>query len=154
MCWRTYKIAEKKTAKEDIPVFKIMYPSCKSIYYLKGYELDVLYTSELDSPIQTYDYYGRGNFIVNRGFHSYLKESVKTLRNEPQDLNGTFTSLNHYFHTLVIVSEKNHMLDNLSLLNNSYIKVSGIIPKGSKYYLNEDGEIVSDQIILKYSELI
>lgn len=128
-------------ADQDIRVFKICRKEVRdgssdvySAYMYKQYTIDELYSmSEMKvTPISS-------GFGVSDGFHSY-SDDCKVLCSEA------------YYDKLLIriySCSRSFMLDYfLSDKNRAIVKCSCTIPKGSKYFKNEDGEIVSDNIII------
>ena len=139
MCWISKK-QDIKTAEQDISVFKIMkktpFPEIvKSIYQNFSYTLNLL--AESNIKIQLWRYIDK--IVVDQALHSYNSEKVKCLS---------------YSSTLKIevpTSYGSKELDSFDK-NEDIIKVKGIIPKGSKYMENRDGEFVSNQLILQEIE--
>ena len=140
MCWIGYGEEQHSLiAEEDIPCFKILEYvkniGLVSYYYEFHYNLNELYKCDFSCK---YDF-EYGLFRINKGFHSYSVDCVIDCLDED------------YFR---IFSKSNDSLL-LDLYHNDdcnyrdiYI-ASCIIPKGSIYNINEDGEIVSNQIIIK-----
>lgn len=129
MCW-TNKKAEKKIANKDIEVFKIghfrdnMFCSLFLGFY---YQLNQLYSTNIHIKV------GINNKIEGtQGFHSYNSSIVK-LEVRP-------CAWYIYFRAI--------MLD-CCFISNNFIKAECIIPKGSEYYENNMGEIISNQIVIK-----
>ena len=131
MCWTGKPI--KKIAQNNIPIYKV----CTNSFYedevvsiFKGfiYKLNKTYKSNIEAtPINDL-----GNVLISKAFHSYgantfIKKSIKT---------GSITIFGH--------SKK----INSQLCCKNLVKVLGYVPKGSEYYENIHGEIVSDQICL------
>ena len=137
MCWYSKKL-KIKTAKKDIPVWKIVRSItdnscdniCKSLYakhtYLKG-ELEI-------NPIE---------FEVNRngikgstGFHSYSNK----LKWERSNDNSIF----YVYKKRIFSNFKDYIIAN-SLFNTRIARFH--IPKGYQYGENKNGEIISSAII-------
>lgn len=155
--------AKKKTATEDIKVFKICKRPCLSAampslndataeanpkrfvypYYFtynddkKEYNTYVLgrtyrQRKELKAPRNTSS---MGiTLVINEGFHSFSREKLEVVRHQ--------NSRNLYAYRIRMDGTK-RQLDSYMV---SPIVVSCTIPKGSTYYENEMGEIVSDAI--------
>ena len=127
MCWIGKKgpiILDK-----DMSVFKIVMAKGTDIYsyyQLFRYQLNKLYTTKLD--VRNVN----GNIVINRGFHSYsTKCPIERITN----------------HCITVHS----MVDDHEIycdLSYIVLKQSCIIPSGSIVYINEGGEVVSNQIIL------
>lgn len=143
MCWLSVK-QDIKVAEQDIPIFKIMRKTSspemvKSIYQNFLYTLNSL----TESHIKIKSHWSEILFEVNEALHSYNPEKIKCLRN--------YLIINievpNCFYGL---PKKLDWFD----VDKDIIRVEGIIPKGSKYMENIDGEYVSNQLILKYIEYI
>ena len=140
MCWETKKkeLTIKVKATKNIPIFKIVYDNdetYRSIYNGFQYKLKCKYKELLDSAYWVScifdDYHDR--YIISKGFHSYNKEKVKTIKNSS---------------TIFVYSCDGYSLDHIYGFLNEYCKVEGFIPKGAYYHENEHGECVSDSIVL------
>ena len=140
MCWITNKKLKFKIAKENIPIYKICRKEDDKIlsYYKKfEYKLGWLYETNFEVSLTTDD------TIIYKGFHSYSLN--KTYYEKRYDIIRVFK--NESFIELILESNGNK-LDTYSF----GIVVSGYIPKGSAYALNEYGEYVSNSIILNKIE--
>ena len=111
-----------KIAKEDITVFKVLkeynyiVPEYTSPYRDHTYEMGKTYKSYLDNPRTGY----RSRTLISKGIHSFRSKAAanKLIKELP----STLTS----WLNLVIVQ--------------------CVIPKGSKYHLGYNLEIVSDKL--------
>lgn len=139
MCWigeGPVKIAEK-----DIIVYKIGKISSdkfQSLYQGYIYNLKELNTEILLSPKIDYGYENSILYIIWKGYHSYKNVVMP------------FTGLEKNFRAIY-----GGILQMEMSLPNDYYLGTFIIPKGSKYYENSWGEIVSSNIIYtgKYIKL-
>ena len=128
MCWISNIPVRENIAKEDIPIFKVcLYLNNNIVSYYRNfiYILDRIYNTNIRFVSK--------QAIVN-GFHSYSSKHCQikiTLSNILSILN----------------KNRNLKLDDF-IYHNNIIRVNGIIPKGSKYYLNDKGEYVSNSIKL------
>lgn len=137
MCWVSEIELEAQIAKEDIPIFKI----CKvattetviSFYRNFVYELGKTYSDKesLRKLITV-----NGSQTISEGFHSY---SPLTCYTEIHQINP--------ISYMIYIKYKHIVIDGILGLSN-IIKVNGIIPKDSIYYLNNKGEYVSNSIKL------
>lgn len=90
-------------------------------------------------------------YIGNQGFHSYDASKCKVNPTEIGDILGRVTRVN-----LEVVIRFNNSLYNITnyLLKDNLFKdasaylIEGYLPKGTQYYVNEYGEIISDKIVL------
>lgn len=140
MCWFTNKKLKFKIAKENIPIYKICSKEDDKIlsYYKKfEYRLGYLYNTNFEVAFDD------KMSEIYKGFHSYSLN--KTYYEKRYDIIRVFK--NESFIELIFNSNSNK-LDAYSFC----IVVSGYIPKGSAYVLNEYGEYVSDSIILNKIE--
>ena len=140
MCWKSKKL-KIKTAKKDIPVWKIVYAvkdingrytnKCHSFYKFFEYVLKVRNTTKMSfSALHT-----ENKFIGDNGFHSYsnkVKYTINENNNISVYLNKLFSNYTicHYYRDDTTIIVKCH------------------IPKGSKYAINELEEIISNDIVL------
>ena len=142
MCWRCEKAILREVPKgEKFPVYKIMtlkkgFIFNKLLSYYKGFEykLRSLFTSKLDSPLY---WASSGVYTIDKGIHSYSMEN-DIIRKE--DLIFILNNNRRIISYPIICSVAPKKYVN--------VKVLGYIPEGGKYYINEDGECVSDKIIL------
>ena len=140
MCWITNKKLKFKIAKENIPIYKICRnEDDKILSYFKHFEyrLSWLYNTNFEVAV------GTKMSEIYKGFHSYSLN--KTYYEKRYDIIRVFKNEN--LIELIFNSNSNR-LNNYSF----GIVVSGYIPKGSAYALNEYGEYVSDSIILNKIE--
>ena len=133
MCWVS-DVAVPRIAEEDVEIFKICesyeLDVVESYYMLSYYTLNEVY--KLASPIvvEFKEDILPNKFAINRGFHSYIKECVvRTF--------SIYKSLEVQYNGRCIEA-----------YNDYVIKVKGYIPKGTKYYINNNGECVSEAICL------
>lgn len=136
MCYIGYFKSEKqcRTTEKDIKCFKICrMKRNKIVSYFQDfpYELNKLYKEDL----KTNDNYNEDTIIIYIGFHSY----------------------NYVFKTQKIgnrICLTNEKTNESICCGPGTVKVDCIIPKGSQYYKDERGKMVSSQIILtKVTEL-
>lgn len=140
MCWITNKKLKFKIAKENIPIYKICRKEDdKILSYFKHFEykLGWIYETNFEVAVDT------KMSEIYKGFHSYSLN--KTYYEKRYDIISVFKNEN--LIELIFNSNSNRLND-----YSSGIVVSGYIPKGSAYALNEYGEYVSDSIILNKIE--
>lgn len=132
MCWTGNLILH--TAEENIPIFKVANKGLDGIYsyyLLSYYQLGVLKSS----PIII----AKKNWIlrtvkVNTALHSYNPKKVTVNKD--------------IFSNCIFIYYKGKILLDVLSFNKTSVVVKGFIPKGSQYCENEEGEIISDQLIL------
>lgn len=168
MCWSTYVNENKRerTAKEDMLVYKIVnkYRGFGYVSYYMGME-STLWRSMRPLGFSYVSYYmgmeyipdkeysinnlmaincSDGETIIKEGYHSYSAQECDIC-------------INHVFNTIDVYNKSKFLKEgyyetrlSVSVPNNeSTAVVACVIPKGSIYYKNEHGEIVSDHLIIK-----
>lgn len=133
MCWITFdKPLKKSIAEKDIPIFKVCTKSARFLNTVRSYfkdyyyQLGIVYELSCIIPIEINDH-----FEIDEGFHSYLASCIFK---------------HDVFDNIWIISTRS--MRYVCSYESRGIKVSGYIPKGSEYYVNEDGECVSNSICL------
>ena len=146
------------TAQEDIECFKVV--GVRKLQYFKKF---LLGKKKIFSYYRGYKYslnklYKIDEIVVCKylsiyriscGFHSYSSEycSANWVLNSFQNLTlAVCTNIPRFMG--IIASYSQEFIYKKNLLEETKV-VRCIIPKGSKYAINNVGEIVSDQIILK-----
>ena len=141
MCWRINKIRYKKHpemyhkfAFTDMTVYKIgLRPLGYSqffIPYFRGYLYEAKKMSHKIKLKKEEDF---SSFFIDEGYHCYSEDCFYHYNN----------------HTIMIYNNINSFKSFVTkYINNNNNDVGiFIIPKGSEYYENEDGEIVSSQLV-------
>lgn len=152
MCWETSKKSVcrfRKTAKEDIEVFKIVVEKNNNEFrpYFMSTKLCYKLGKEYKTKIEKRKYMARcyDKIQIDAGFHSYDLKLVKPYKDFHHDLDDNITP---YFGAFSLVNGCSIGIytckDGLYFTNPAFVKC--IVPKGAKYYENEVGEIVSDRI--------
>lgn len=127
MCWITYGAPSALIAETDIPILKVGIEDgdiMESPYTKFPYELGKIYKMDKINPI-----YVKGQCQIHEGFHSY----------DPREL-----QLYREFWGVIVAKgglKQDHYPSWMSVFE-------GFIPKGSHYYLNMSGELVSDGICI------
>lgn len=103
----------------------------RSLYRRMDYEPEKIYWTDvnpisIDSPLYL-------EMKIDKGFHSYSMDKTMATKDK--------------YHIVIYNMENNEIVDSIFFSDNLVI-AKCIIPKGSKYYKNDLGEIVSDQIII------
>lgn len=139
MCWESKKL-KIKTAKKDIPVWKIVHADkdihgrytnkCHSFYKSFEYTLKVGNTTQMSFGVLN----TKNTFVGNNGFHSYSNKVKYTIHEN----NNILVYLNKLFFDYTICYYYRG--------NTTIAKCH--IPKGSKYAINEFDEIISNNIVL------
>lgn len=128
MCWESNTIPIKQVAEENIPIYKI----CRGHDKIRAYfHIDYIYTLnkvyKQDEPIIVEEVrcYFFKKYTIDKAFHSYLA-SCKMRSEEKGSAKVCHASYRSSF----------------------LLYVMGYIPIGTTYYVNEEGEVASDEIIL------
>ena len=136
MCWYCDKL-KIKTAKKDIPVWKIVKCSadssdkCCSLYTKFSYVKSIIETSSINFELRRY-----GKTIIgSTGFHSYSNK----LKWERNDDGSIFVYKKEIFSNL-----KNYII----AVGNFNARIARFyIPRGYEYAENKNGEIISSAIV-------
>ena len=135
MCW--VGKCDVKIAKRDFYVYKLGYVSDKgfnSLYqdfiYIPGVLNETVKMRPLISNYSIYLLLKEQYGIIYEGYHSY------------RDIAMPYSDLGLHSRTIYL----GKIAENIRL-NNIYSIATFIIPKGSEYYENNNGEIVSSNII-------
>lgn len=131
MCWISEEIPKRQIADNDIPVFKMLRKGhfdgiFVSPYFGFIYAVGKVYSKK--NPITIVG--GITNFMIKEGYHSYSSKTVIV------------------YNRSAVYSTDNGKVDILLDCYEECTEVSGYIPRGSVYYLNNQGEYVSDKIVL------
>ena len=146
MCWQGDIELDHRTAKKDLVVYKILYkPIDGGCFYLSPfmhmeYEFGKTYTVP-ELVIKPWECDSIKRDAVYDGLHSYSKDCL-VVKYDIRIAVGTMKSLitktkffnakQSYFNEVAITGD---------LFNPAIVKC--IIPKGTEYYINDVGEIVS-----------
>lgn len=148
MCWTSKTKPLVKTAEENIPIFKICRSDYSktvdevySFYREFTYKLNKEYTHKGSTlhPIKSVLY---DEYVIDIGFHSYSADitDVHIRKNLIGD-NVIWINL------LTYPSYVTYRMYNI-FIKNRVIRVNGYIPRGASYVINNNGECVSDKIVL------
>lgn len=146
MCWTGNDMAIKKIAERDFYVYKIGKVIENNIFIsdIRGYSY-IPKRPNRTIPLVPYGLcvgnYIIDSYIIDRGYHSY-----KWVALDDSYLNERCLCLGNY---------DNALKENLSLYGGYCCIGTFIIPKGTEYFENEHGHIVSSDIIYtgKYLKL-
>lgn len=147
MCWiERQENIQMQIADKDIEVYKVVLEankqSCKSCVLGFIYKTNIIYKIP-SIQIRRISIFNSIIFCVDEAYHSYTKIQY-TLKSVI--VNDSFFKVKGTIFGNQIVP--------LSF-NNPYYAAMFVVPKGSQYAVNEQGEIISDQIIYtgKYLKL-
>ena len=147
MCWRSKKM-NKCISDGKVKVFKVC--TLKNDGKLYGYfykdfqyELNTKYKQDITFAMSCLL---KGCFIHYGydGFHSYSKDVCKAKLSRPQDLWPSWIKVVNVYKN----SNHQEIADYVGEYNFNFVIVEGYLPKGTTYYVNDKGEIISDSIIL------
>ena len=148
MCWWSKRKPVAKIAKRDIPVKKVIYTDGTAYFNSFNYKTRKV-IPKVEIVVKRTDYYlCKSTYKVESGYHSYSPRCVFTeishnnpLRLDPKQ--RIYVKYNHTDYPL------DYLLELYYVPQKTFrrIKVQNfIIPKGTKYYINERGEYVSELI--------
>lgn len=137
MCWSTAQPPKRLIAEENIPIFKVCTESAiihtvNSFFKYYKYKLNIVH--KLTDKLYTYIVTDRTSAIhtcIDAGYHSYLTSKCSHIRD--------------FEKRVTIIDSKGQPICSYGAY---VLKVAGYIPKDSEYYINEQGECVSDSICL------
>lgn len=139
MCWIGDN-KHKHIATEDIKCKKVLYKPDTNLYlspiYNVEYKVGETYTS---NPIKTKLYGSRPHLIILEGIHCYSAKTKALMTND------TFGKKILMIYSLRFLNGKYKYSPLLSWGPYSVI-MECIIPKGTVYYENENGEIVAQKL--------
>lgn len=133
MCWVTDELPELKIAEKDITTLKVVLKKDNVLLPYFQYNNFYYKLDELSPLIALEPYSHYNHYFIEVGYHSYSESCLYEISSDYIEI----ANCNIYQH--------NYARFNLS----SCCLVSCIIPKGTKYYVNERDEYVSEQIIIK-----
>lgn len=149
MCWVSFKEPKLHRAQRIIPVYKVLYicppkhmNEKKTVFispfrYVE-YNPGKMHCSDLEGIEESL--YERP-YEVRYGIHSYMSNMV-VLKKE---IYGT----RQLVHVSCITTRFVKNRFNLHTMGMNQVIVKGYIPKGGLYYVNRNGEVVSDTLVLR-----
>ena len=138
MCWLSNKL-KIKIAKKDIVIWKVVqYDTVKGIYVspIKRYRyiLDIIYNTSMVFRVN--DYPGIGGY---EGFHSFSNKVYFRY----------FDDKVHIYKKRIFAEDK-HLFNIYGEIGFDFAIAKGRLPKGTKYAINKNGEIISSSIVIDY----
>lgn len=138
MCWLSNKL-KIKIAKKDIVIWKVVqYDTVKGIYVspIKRYRyiLDIIYNTSMVFRVD--DYPGIGGY---EGFHSFSNKVYFRY----------FDDKVHIYKKRIFAEDK-HLFNIYGEMGFDFAIAKGRLPKGTKYAINKNGEIISSSIVIDY----
>lgn len=136
MCWLSNKL-KLKIAKKDIAVWKVVqYDTIKGIYIspIKRYRyiLDIIYITSMVFRVN--DYPGIGGC---EGFHSFSNKVYFRYSDDTV-----------HIYKKCIFAEDKQVFNIYGEIGFNFAIAKGRLPKGTKYAINKNGEIISSSIII------
>ena len=157
MCW-IGKLEDKRIAKTDIKVFKVFRVEpgnqlreervFKAPFYSHDYHMDTCYTIRDGLKPHSPSVDPR-NYYIHEGYHSYLPSECTWERTTNFYGRQVISVIHHHpqyrcLDNALAIYEGYDYGDNYNRLS----VVECTIPRGSEYWVNDNGEVVSDSIIL------
>lgn len=163
MCWQGH-ITDKRIAKEDVKVFKVMYRREKgwhcydtgyretyiSPYMCSRYTIGKDYTSCNNLCPEKYLNNSDDAVKITKGYHSYSPQyctygySLSHLELIVNSNFGNFEDLHH--HHMCRYRRSGSFIINGKWTDCDAVIVECVIPAGSEYWVNGQGEVVSTAI--------
>jgi len=140
MCWESKEL-KLLVSDGNVKVFKICLVSENgNNYFSYLYRFKYILNKEYHTELNIKKVITGGLNYGNEGFHSYSAEHCKAE-------NGWSDMMTHY---AMSVLSKNRNIGIYFVRRNKLplALINGYIPKGAKYAINADGEIISDSIVL------
>lgn len=131
MCWTGNDTAVRKIAERDFYVYKLGRASDEGFCSL--YQNFIYKPKEINKKVELYPiqfFLDESSCVIYEGYHSY------------KDIAMPYSGLGFYYRTIYLGKIAEEIK-----LHNIYSIATFIIPKGSEYYENDEGEIVSSNII-------
>ena len=154
MCWAG-KVEHKHVAKENIEVRKMLLkereeffdnPSFVSPYQFMKYGIGVGYVTKIN-PCHAFPQFDQSRITINEGLHCYSPSKCRFVKHK--DSQGETRVINVY---LYCNSKNLAEQTKFCFPADRYhypVLMKAIIPKGTTYYENDSGEIVSEKLIIK-----
>lgn len=153
MCW-TGKVKHKYVAKENIEVRKILLkerkeffdnPSFVSPYQFMKYEIGIGYVTKIN-PCHGFDDPSR--ITINEGLHCYSPSKCKFVNHKNSKGKTSVITVYLFDYKNLAVQARNTVCFPADIYRYPVL-MKAIIPKGTTYYENDSGEIVSEKLIVK-----
>ncbi len=130
MCWRSSKLVCKNSGDEKVPIYKVLglsYGILKAYYYNDfHYTLDFTYKCKIKPEL-----YALTIYLINEGLHCYSAK-CRFRYTYPGVLVTCLTETRKYPNGLYTTA----------------VIVKGYIPPNTTYYINDEGEIVTESLVL------
>lgn len=131
MCWISNNKPERLVAKEDITVYKVVqiFPDGKILSYFNDfpYEIGEIYNTNI--TVKHYENVYSDFYYIEQGFHSYNYH--------------LYIGLDPFLNMPVAYDKSN-----ASYYGDDIYGMLCVIPKGTEYYVNRFGDVVSTSIKL------
>ena len=156
MCWAG-KVEHKHIAKENIEVRKMLLkereelfdnPSFVSPYQFMKYGIGIGYVTKIN-PCHAFPQYEPSRITINEGLHCYSPSKCRFVKHE--NFQGETSLITVYLYS-EIKNLAAQARDTVCFPADRYrypVLMKAIIPKGTTYYENDSGEIVSEKLIIK-----
>lgn len=151
MCWKNKNKPVKHIADKDIPVFKIGMLDGKEIVLPYFFQCGVEYqenTAYSENNISPFYSTKKEEHVIHKGLHSYALSNIR-LKASHYMISGNIMP------TVEIMTYRVTPMSQDVIVNAQQYDAQGlaimlcIIPKGAIYYINEIGEMVSNEIEVK-----
>jgi len=144
MCWESKEL-KLLVSDGNVKVFKICLVSENgNNYFSYLYQFKYILNKEYHTELNIKKAINGGQNYGNEGFHSYSAEHCKAE-------NGWCDMMTHGAMSVQPKSVKSLKILDIYFVRRNKLPlalINGYIPKGAKYAINADGEIISDSIVL------
>ena len=148
MCWYTNKkeLSVPQIAEQDIPIIKVLAKRDDGSYFSPHrnaeYELNKEYSVD---KIQIN--YTKGflcdNWMISKGLHCYNVDVVDKNRCRHYGMLYTDKNVDEF-----LIQFTNRRVSYIDVMGGICVLCNGYIPKGTSYYINECGEIVTTKYVI------
>ena len=145
MCWMSNKL-KPLVSDGNVKIYKVcrnnIIPYLYYGYYYNSfcYKLQHVYKTQIS--IAKHIVLDVGVYVGDEGFHSYSQKKCKWKLDNTTTIEPSILIYNDIFHLHYIND------DSTEFIFGKVVLLEGYIPQGATYYENDEGEIISDSIIL------
>lgn len=158
MCW-VGKVEHKHVAKENIEVRKMLLkereelfdnPSFASPYQFMRYEIGIGYVTKIN-PCHSvvFPQFDQSHITINEGLHCYSPSKCKFVKHETPKGETNVITVYLYSDIKNLAEQARNTICFPADRYRYPVVMKAIIPKGTTYYENDSGEIVSEKLIVK-----
>lgn len=153
MCW-VGKTEDIHIAKEDIEVRKVLLrerfnnPSFVSPYQFMNYKIGIGYVTKIN-PFHAFQKSDPSRITINEGLHCYSPTKCRFVKHENSQGETSVITVYLYSEIKNLAVQARNTICFPDSICRYPVLMKAIIPKGTTYYENDSGEIVSEKLIIK-----